>query len=136
MRNQETVAETSGIEGERSGNLACRRCVTAQILRALEDAAVPGLEVGPTDAGLHVCVWLPPGLEDADVAAACRVRRVGVTALSSHYAVFDSERHRGRLVVGYGRAAEARILEVVGRIETACAAPRNRVALTPGNPLC
>lgn len=96
------------------------RC--AALAHALEDAAIPDLEVGPTDAGLHVCAWLPSGLEDAAVALEVATSRVGVTALSSHYAAFDPDRHRGGLVIGYGRADRSDVLEVVERIAAACAA--------------
>jgi GntR family transcriptional regulator/MocR family aminotransferase len=66
------------------------------------------LTVHNADAGLHVAVLLPPGLDDGDVVRRMAGRGLTATALSSCYA---GEARRSGLLLGFGGSTERRLLD-------------------------
>lgn len=89
--------------------------------RALVDALrrhLPGCAVDGLDAGLHVRLHLPDGV-DGDVVAAAAAR-LGVTvAPGSRYDAPGGSASRGTLVLGYGALADARVEGAVARLAAA-----------------
>jgi GntR family transcriptional regulator/MocR family aminotransferase len=66
------------------------------------------LTVYNTDAGLHVAVLLPAGLDDVDVVRRMAARGLTATALSTCYA---GTARRSGLLLGFGGSTERRLLE-------------------------
>ena len=69
------------------------------------------------DAGLHVAVLLPGGLDDVDVVRRMAARGLTATALSTCYAGGGAA--RSGLLLGFGGSTERRLLEatrVLGEI--------------------
>ncbi|MEM6286994.1 MAG: PLP-dependent aminotransferase family protein [Bacteroidota bacterium] len=91
------------------------------LVEAVEAAAIPGVDLGPTEAGLHVCLWLPPGLDDAEAAQVVATDGIGATALSTHSAHSATLAPRGGLVVGYGRADPPALRAAIKRLARVCA---------------
>ena len=60
------------------------------------------------DAGLHVAVLLPAGIDDRDVVRHMAERGLTATALSTCYA---ERNHRSGLLLGFGGSTERRLLE-------------------------
>jgi GntR family transcriptional regulator/MocR family aminotransferase len=60
------------------------------------------------DAGLHVAVLLPAGIDDRDVVRHMAERGLTATALSACYA---ERNHRSGLLLGFGGSTERRLLE-------------------------
>ncbi len=74
------------------------------------------LEVAPAPAGLHLVGWLPPGVDDARVAATFAKKEVFTPPLST-YSLTPLE--RGGLVMGYAGVSEDEIMsavELMGKI--------------------
>jgi GntR family transcriptional regulator / MocR family aminotransferase len=76
------------------------------LVRGLRDHA-GGLQPHNIDAGLHVSVFLPDGVDDRSVVREVMQRGIDATALSSCYA---GSRPRSGLVLGFGGSSERRIL--------------------------
>ena len=106
------------------------------VYRRRRDALLTGLDrhcrarltVFNADAGLHVAVLLPKGLDDVDVVRRMERRGLTATALSSCYA--GSPRRNG-LLLGFGGSTERRLVEatrVLGQVldEAAGASPGDR----------
>jgi GntR family transcriptional regulator/MocR family aminotransferase len=74
---------------------------------------VKGIEVANTDAGLHFVGWLPPQVDDADVADACFAAGVEVTPLSDFV---HGGALRPALLFGFAAFGEAEMEEAVDRI--------------------
>ncbi|MEM6325495.1 MAG: PLP-dependent aminotransferase family protein [Bacteroidota bacterium] len=91
------------------------------LVQAVTDAAIPGVTLGPTEAGLHVCLWLPPGVDDTEAAGVVSGEGIGATALSTHTADMETLRDRGGIVLGYGRAEPPALRAAVDRLATFCA---------------
>ena len=94
--------------------LYARRC--AALVRALREHA--GLQPYNSEAGLHLSVFLPRGVDDRRIAQQAIERGVHATPLSSCYA----GRGRSGLILGFGSADERKITaaarklgEVLGR---------------------
>ncbi|MFC0114716.1 MocR-like pyridoxine biosynthesis transcription factor PdxR [Kibdelosporangium aridum] len=77
------------------------------------------LEPRPVAAGLHLCAYLPPGLDDVDVYRRARAAGVGVYALSP-FRLHSTG--RPGLVLGYGAIALSDIDEGLRRL-SACIRP-------------
>jgi GntR family transcriptional regulator/MocR family aminotransferase len=93
----------------------------AAVFAALEP--VPGLQLVPSSAGLHVCARLPgarPG-EGRRVVAAARPVGVAVESLDGYYlgaqgSTSDDSAAREGVVVGYGAVADDRLAEGLRRL--------------------
>jgi GntR family transcriptional regulator/MocR family aminotransferase len=59
-----------------------------------------------TDAGLHLCVFLPPQINDTEVVRKCLQMGISTIALSSCYA---GKKSRSGLILGFGGANELQI---------------------------
>lgn len=89
--------------------------------RALVDALhrhLPGCAVDGLDAGLHVRLHLPDGV-DGDVVAAAAARLDVTVAPGSRYDAAGGSASRGTLVLGYGALADARVEGAVARLAAA-----------------
>jgi len=62
--------------------------------------------LGPSDAGMHVCLRLPPGLDDRTVSAQAAAEGLDVPPLSRYYL---GEQKRPGLVLGFAGLSPARI---------------------------
>jgi len=107
-------------EGHMSNHLRVLRQVSRQRRDALVSAAARHLpdwaRLGPTAAGTHACLHLPPAVSDMDVVRRIREHSVMAIALSS--ACWNPRPWNG-LVLGYGAFAPAAIeqsVRVIGRV--------------------
>src|SRR5690606_27727898 len=82
----------------------------AALRAALRQAFGPGVELSGGEAGLHLVMWLPPGIRDAAVATRAAELGLGVRALTGYTRAPMS---CNGLVLGYGNLAEDRVAEAV-----------------------
>jgi GntR family transcriptional regulator/MocR family aminotransferase len=68
------------------------------LIRAVNDIAPNLLELGPSDSGMKVVAWLPPGVSDRDVAARGEAERLELSPVSQYA---TNRLPRGGLVLGY-----------------------------------
>jgi GntR family transcriptional regulator/MocR family aminotransferase len=85
----------------------------AALRAALKQAFGPQVALSGGDAGLHLVLWLPPGVVDQDVAARAAALGLGVAALSSY--ARPPVLCNG-LVLGYGNLVEDMVAECVRRL--------------------
>jgi len=85
---------------------------TRAVYRARRDAlltalieALPGARTSGVAAGLHLVLYLPPGIEEAAVLGAARARGLGLSGLGEHRIAPGPP----ALLLGYGRIAEPAI---------------------------
>jgi len=89
----------------------------AQLLRALEPLLQePGVHITGAAQGLHLCVRLPPALNDAAIAEALARQGISVRPLSAY--TLQRRDLRG-LLIGYGYAQPSQIAPAAQRIVTA-----------------
>jgi len=107
-------------EGHMSNHLRTLRKVSRQRRDALLDAVqrhVPGwARLGPTAAGTHACLHLPPDVADMEVVR--RIREHGVMAIALSSTCWNPRPWNG-LVLGYGAFAPSAIeqsVRVIGRV--------------------
>jgi GntR family transcriptional regulator / MocR family aminotransferase len=105
----------------------------AALLAAIAEEGRGRLGVSGSATGLHVIADLPPASSDKDIAAAARVRQVGVTPVS-FYAVPDAPPlARQGLLMGFGNTPAAAMAPAV-RIVHDCLAEPAKVAGACGRP--
>ena len=107
-------------EGHMSNHLRTLRHVSRQRRDALVGAAQRHLPawatLGPTTAGTHACLHLPPGVRDMDVMR--RIREHGVMAIALSSTCWNPRPWNG-LVIGYGAFMPAVIeqsVRVIGKV--------------------
>jgi GntR family transcriptional regulator / MocR family aminotransferase len=76
------------------------------LVESLHEYAGKTLKPYNTDAGLHLCVFLPRGLKDSDVVRRCLQHGISATALSACYA---GRAPKNGLILGFGGADEQQI---------------------------
>ena len=86
-------------------------------------AAMPGLRVVPSAAGLHVTARLAEGVDDVALVAAAAAEGVAVEALSSYAAGAGGPRG---LVLGYGATVTASIRPGLRRLARLLASAPSR----------
>lgn len=91
------------------------------LVEALEEELGDLVRIGPADAGMHVTVWLPPGVDDRAVQDAARERNVTAYALSAFS--LDADVEPG-LVLGYAGYTPRQMNRALGRL---CEAVRSEV---------
>jgi GntR family transcriptional regulator/MocR family aminotransferase len=77
---------------------------------------LPGLELQPSDTGLHTVGWLPPGTDDRDVSVAALRQGVEAAPLSAYYL---GRCPRPGLVLGYGSLTVRQIRDGMERLAAA-----------------
>ena len=96
--------------GAMSDHLRTLRLVYRQrrdrLLAALQQVLPEAARIGPTPGGIHVCVHLPPCLNDSDIVHRLAQRGVEADALSEH--AWQVTGHNA-LVLGYGAYDETDI---------------------------
>ena len=80
------------------------------------------LDIQPSDAGMTLLGWLPPGTSDVAAAAAAREHKVDVLPLSS----FATRPTRSGLLLGYAGVREREIKDGTSRLAQALDAFRHR----------
>ena len=80
------------------------------------------LDIQPSDAGMTLLAWLPPGVSDVAAAAAAREHRVDVLPLSS----FCGRSIRPGLLLGYAGVREREIKDATVRLAQALEPFRHR----------
>ncbi|MFW5941873.1 MAG: PLP-dependent aminotransferase family protein [Chloroflexota bacterium] len=98
-----------------------RRCQA--LVTAIEESAAGALQSGPSEAGLHLTAWLPPGTDEQAVREAAAARDVTVTPLS---AFCLEPLARPGLVLGFGSAPVDDIRGGVQRLAQAVDEARKR----------
>ena len=83
---------------------------------ALQEAFGPSVELSGGDAGLHLVMWLPPGIRDTEVAKRAAELGLGVRALTSYS---RAPMRCNGLVLGYGNLDEAMMAQAVRRLVAA-----------------
>ncbi len=78
------------------------------------------MEVGPADAGMHLTVTFPRGVEDEIVARRLPYPEAGQARLSGHY--LGPPRRQG-LLLGFSHAHEGQIRRDVGLLAQALERP-------------
>jgi GntR family transcriptional regulator/MocR family aminotransferase len=68
------------------------------------------LSVVNADAGMHLTAWLPPDVDDREIARCAVERRISVSALSTCY---SGSAARSGLILGFGGTDEARLVRAV-----------------------
>jgi GntR family transcriptional regulator / MocR family aminotransferase len=68
------------------------------LIRAVNDVAPDLFELGPSDSGMKLVAWLPPGVSDRDVAARGEAERLELSPVSQYA---THKLGRGGLVLGY-----------------------------------
>ncbi|MEU7744971.1 PLP-dependent aminotransferase family protein [Nonomuraea sp. NPDC049158] len=86
------------------------------VLLARLAESLPGFEPTGVAAGLHVVVWLPDGVREADVVAAAAGHGVRVAGVGPYRLAGPG---RQGLILGYGGLAEGRIVEGVAALAAA-----------------
>lgn len=86
-----------------------RRDALVEALRAELDGLV---RIGPAEAGVHLLVELPEGVDDVALTAQARAHGMAITALSPHY----STAPKPGLLLGFGAMAEERLVAGVRRL--------------------
>ena len=113
---QAVLADFIG-EGHFTRHVRRHRALYARRQAALVAAAgrLEGrLDVGASDAGMHMIGWLPEGTDDRAIALAAAARGVDVSPLSAYRV---HARGRGGLLLGYAGYSERAIREGVDRLE-------------------
>lgn len=98
----------------RMRTLYARRRVA--LVTALEEASGDLLQLGPSDAGLHLTAWLPEGVDDSTVMQRAQENEVTVLPLSS--LCLRPPKRQG-LVLGFALAPVAEIRAGVQRLASA-----------------
>ena len=75
-----------------------------------------GLDLGPSNAGMHVVVWLPEGMDDNEVSRHAASHNVVAMPLSRHYLELPKQ---SGLVLGYTGVSLDAISEAVKRLARA-----------------
>lgn len=88
----------------------------AALRTALNKAFGPSMELSGGDAGLHLVLWLPSSIRDADVVARAAALGLGVRALGSYT---RAPMTCNGLVLGYGNLDERMLAEGVRRLVAA-----------------
>lgn len=91
-----------------------------RLYRARRDALVEALRadlgdlvaIGPAEAGVHLLVELPAGVDDVTLAETAQSQGLALTALSPHY----SATPRPGLLLGFGAMSEDKLAEGVRRL--------------------
>jgi GntR family transcriptional regulator/MocR family aminotransferase len=83
------------------------------LIGAIHETAGDVLTVGNTDAGLHLVVSLPGGVDDIDVVRRARQRGLFPTPLSTCYSLTAP---RSGLLLGFGGSDEATLYRAVGNL--------------------
>ena len=91
----------------------------AAAIVALERALNPSESVAAAETGMHLLIWLRPGLEDRKVAEEARHRGVTVRPLSPYYM---GVRQRQALLAGFAAHAEERFPLAAQRLAASLAA--------------
>ncbi len=128
-----TLYQSALAEFLREGHFARHLRRMRGVYLARRDALLTGLArhcegrltVHNADAGLHVAVLLPPGVDDAEVVRRMAGRGLTGTALSTCYAGMAG---RTGLLLGFGGSTERRLLEatrVLGEVLRGVSAPAN-----------
>jgi GntR family transcriptional regulator / MocR family aminotransferase len=116
-------------EGHFSHHLKRMRSLYAEkrrtMLAAMEAEFGDMLEIVGEDAGMHLVVFLPPGMSDHDISRQSRENGISVGPLSPCYA---SPPRRNGLVLGYATLSERQICETVADLKTIIAASARRPA--------
>jgi GntR family transcriptional regulator/MocR family aminotransferase len=86
------------------------------LLEAIQERLADRLNVQPSEAGMHLVGWLPPGVDDRLVSQQAAERGVVARALSLHYGEAPS---RGGLVLGYAAFGPAEIRGAMARLASA-----------------
>jgi GntR family transcriptional regulator/MocR family aminotransferase len=104
------------VRAARAHNREKRAALLEALAAKLPDARVRGI-----DAGLHILLELPPGVEEAKVVAGAAAAEVRVQGLADF-----TRAHPGppALVIGYGLPSIRELREAVGAIASAAAAAR------------
>ena len=89
-----------------------RAAFVAEIQHHLGDM----LEIQPSEGGMHLVAWLPPGMDDQAAARQAAAHNVDTVPLSS-YGVEPME--RGGLILGYAAVSEHEMRDGVRRLATA-----------------
>jgi len=74
------------------------------------------LEIQPSEAGMHLVAWLPPGMDDQAAARQAAAHGVDTIAISS---CGMEPMQRGGLILGYAAVAEHEMREGVRRLAAA-----------------
>lgn len=82
------------------------------LVSALRGSLGDGAEIGPAEAGIHLLLRLPEGVDDAALGEAARTNGLGVTPLSPHY----FKQPRAGLLLGFGAMNEDRLAQAVERL--------------------
>jgi GntR family transcriptional regulator/MocR family aminotransferase len=110
-------------EGHFSHHLKRMRSLYAEkrktMVTALEAEFGDTLEIVGDDAGLHLVVFLPPGISDYEVSRQSRQNGISVGPLSPCYV---SQPRRNGLVLGYAALSDQQIYETVAGLKTSIAA--------------
>jgi GntR family transcriptional regulator/MocR family aminotransferase len=86
------------------------------LLEAIQERLADRLNVQPSEAGMHLVGWLPPGVDDRLVSQQAAERGVVARALSLHYGEAPP---RGGLVLGYAAFGPAEIRGAMARLASA-----------------
>jgi len=92
----------------------------ASLLNAIEHTCGPLLTAQPSEAGLHLVGWLPPGITDTKVEQRAALRGIEVVALSS---LAQQPLPQGGLVLGYATGNAQTIqagVKVLAEVIRAC----------------
>lgn len=112
-----------GAHVRRMRQLYARRQAAA--VAALRHHLDPRERVAAADTGMHLLVWLRPGLEDRRVAEEARRRGVTVRPLSQYYM---GDRQLQALLAGFAAHSEDRFPLAAQRLAAAVAASTTRLA--------
>jgi DNA-binding transcriptional MocR family regulator len=107
------------LRGVRRRYRARRDALVGALAERLPDVRVHGVA-----AGLHVCVELPGGCDEAAVAEAARGRGLAVVPVGDMRLAGRDEDHPPALVLGYANVPEPRLVEAAALLAAAVAAGR------------
>jgi GntR family transcriptional regulator/MocR family aminotransferase len=82
------------------------------LVAALRAALGEAVDIGPSEAGIHLLLRLPDGTHDVALAERAGELGVGVTPLSPHY----FERPRSGLLLGFGALDERKLAQGIERL--------------------
>lgn len=92
------------------GLYAERRAV---LLEALSQGLPHGCQIQPSDQGMHIVLWLPPGADDVGIAKAARASDIAIRPVSPMYAESSG---RPGLMLGFGGFRPESLIEASGRL--------------------
>lgn len=85
------------------------------LVRLLRAALGSSIEIASTEAGLNLVIWLPPRMDDRDVAAAAAAAGVDVIAISTLRIQRDRSSRPG-LLLGFGGVRDADLADGVSAL--------------------